>query len=79
MAPPKVLDNIIQFLANSVKDFEAQKGIQGDKLKKNEIRVVLPAWESIFAFHPCNLEVNLSTKKWKSATLFPLNLKSRPY
>jgi len=42
------------------------------------IRVVLPAWDRSFAFHPYNLECILSTKNWKSAILLPLNMKFKP-
>ena len=42
------------------------------------IRVVLPAWERRFAFHPYSLDWSLSTRNWKYATLLPLSLKFRP-
>ena len=55
-----------------------EKVYKGSDCKTDEMSVDLPAWDSNFAFHPWSLEVSLSTKKWKSATLFPLYLKSRP-
>ena len=40
--------------------------------------VPLPAWDNSLAFQLWSLDFNLSTKNWKSETLLPFNLNSKP-
>ena len=65
----------LQILAGTRKQ---EKVYKGKEWSTEFIRVAWPACESSLAFHPWSLDLSFSTRKLKSATLLPLNLKLRP-
>ena len=71
MTPPKITENRVLFMAMASGTLKQEKVYKGSDCKTDEMSVDLPAWDSNFAFHPWSLEVILSTKKWKLATLYP--------
>ena len=78
MTPPESSRDCIHLVTNSFRNLETCEVYIGMDWRVDLIRVVLPAWDRSFAFHPCNLECILSTRNWKSTILLPLKKKFKP-
>ena len=78
MTPPEVPCYSIHLIANTLRTRKQEKVYKGKEWSTEFMRVARPACESSLAFHPWSSYLSFSTRKLKSATLLPLNLKLRP-